>query len=167
MAEAFQKMVKSGVPKSRWPQDLKWDWNKKTAYARSFLGMRSFCIECDGQLQGMMQADCARREARLDCQAGKPIVYVDFLSTAPWNRKELTQPHIYRGVGRILILAAIELSVTEEFQGRIGLHSLPQADDFYSQKCGMTPLGCDQRYQNLTYYEMTSEQAKEFKKVKK
>mgnify|MGYP001574334861 FL=1 len=62
----------------------------------------------------------------------------------------------------MLLLAAVQLSLDEEFQGRIGLHSLPQADDFYSTKCGMTSLGRDGRYQNLTYFEMTREQAAEF-----
>lgn len=161
MAEAAKRMESAGLPKSKWPQDLHWDWNKKTAHARGFIGLRSFCIVVGGRLQGMMQVDCTR-EARLPVQARKPLVYVDFLSTAPWNRKEIVRPHEFRGVGRVLLLAAIQLSLDEEFQGRIGLHSLPQADDFYSTKCGMTSLGKDSRYQNLTYFEMTREQAAEF-----
>ena len=156
MAEAAKR-----IPKAKWPQDLHWDWSKKTAHARGFIGLRSFCIVVGGRLQGMMQVDCTR-EARLPVQARKPLVYVDFLSTAPWNRKEIIQPHEFRGVGRVLLLAAVQLSLDEEFQGRIGLHSLPQADDFYSTKCGMTSLGKDSRYQNLTYFEMTREQAAEF-----
>jgi hypothetical protein len=166
MVDAVARLERAGVPKSYWPQDMLWDWSRKTAYARSYIGMRSFCIVCNGYLQGMMQVDCTR-EARLAGQAGKPIVYVDFLSTAPWNRKELIQPHKFRGVGRVLILAAIQLSADEEFQGRIGLHSLPQADAFYADKCGMTPLGRDARYENLTYFEMTSSQAKDFMQLKK
>ena len=161
MAEAVQRLERAGVPKAKWPQDLHWDWSKKTAHARGFIGLRSFCITVGGHLQGMMQVDCTK-EARLPVQARKPLVYVDFLSTAPWNRKEIIQPHEFRGVGRALLLAAVQLSLDEEFQGRIGLHSLPQADDFYSTKCGMTSVGRDGRYQNLTYFEMTREQAAEF-----
>lgn len=57
--------------------------------------------------------------------------------------------------------AAIAVSEDEGFKGRLGLHSLPQADDFY-RKIGMTDLGQDAAYQNLRYFEMTSEQARAF-----
>jgi len=52
-------------------------------------------------------------------------------------------------------------SEDEGFKGRLGLHSLPQADNFY-RKIGMTDLGQDASYQNLRYFEMTSEQARAF-----
>ncbi|WP_314964497.1 GNAT family N-acetyltransferase, partial [Bradyrhizobium cosmicum] len=64
-------------------------------------------------------------------------------------------------VGSALITAAIALSEDEGFKGRLGLHSLPQADDYY-RKIGMTDLGQDVAYQNLRYFEMTSEQARAF-----
>ena len=63
-----------------------------------------------------------------------------------------------------MIAAAIHLSLAEEFSGRVGLHSLPQADDWYSRGCGMTDLGPDPAVQNLRYFEMTPEQAAEFLK---
>jgi hypothetical protein len=53
------------------------------------------------------------------------------------------------------------LSEEEGFKGRIGLHSLPQADEFYRLR-GMTDLGTDQTNQNLRYFEMTAEQARAF-----
>ena len=71
-------------------------------------------------------------------------------------------PPIYRGVGSLLIAAAIQLSLDEGFKGRIGLHSLPQADAFYANTCGMSNLGPDPSYQNLSYFEMTAEQAQAF-----
>ena len=50
-----------------------------------------------------------------------------------------------------------------EFHGRIGLHSLPQANDFYANTCGMTDLGADRDYNGgLRYFEMTPEQAQAF-----
>ena len=39
------------------------------------------------------------------------------------------------------------LSEELEFHGRIGLHSLPQADGFYANTCGMTDLGADPAHQ--------------------
>jgi hypothetical protein len=44
------------------------------------------------------------------------------------------------------------------------LHSLPQADGWYANDCGMTDLGCDATAHNLRYFEMTAEQASEFLK---
>ena len=42
-----------------------------------------------------------------------------------------------------------------------GLHSLPQAEDFYEQKCGMTRVGVDPDYESLSYFELTHERAAE------
>ena len=84
------------------------------------------------------------------------------MRTRPWNRKELFDPPRYRGVGSILIRAAVSLSEELEFHGRISLHSLPQANGFYANTCGMTDLGADSDYQGLCYFEMTPEQARAF-----
>jgi hypothetical protein len=53
---------------------------------------------------------------------------------------------------------SIQLSLDEQFHGRIGLHSLPQSDDFYT-KCGMTCLGPEP---TLNYFEMTRAKALEY-----
>ena len=87
--------------------------------------------------------------------------YVEYLEVAPWNRAELGAKPRLRGVGTVLLTAAVALSNGEGFKGRIGLHSLPQADAFY-RKIGMTDLGPDAAYQNLRYFEMTVEQARAF-----
>src|SRR5271156_3290416 len=94
-------------------------------------------------------------------QAGKPLVYLDYLEVAPWNRPDFGPVPRLRGVGSALITAAVALSDEEGFKGRLGLHSLPQADAFY-RKIGMTDLGPDPAYQNLRYFEMTVEQARTF-----
>lgn len=69
----------------------------------------------------------------------------------------------YRGVGKVLLAAAITLSVQEGKSGRIGLHSLPQADAYYRQ-CGMTDCGPDFAYSEwpLRYFEMIESQAASF-----
>jgi hypothetical protein len=50
----------------------------------------------------------------------------------------------------------------QDFRGRIGLHSLPAAEEFYGTVCGMTDLGRDESYQGLRYFEMTAAQAAAF-----
>ena len=63
---------------------------------------------------------------------------------------------------RVLIATAVQLSLEEGFRGRIGLHSLPQAETFYATNCGMTDLGKDTKKEGLRYFEMTPAQAAAF-----
>ena len=109
-----------------------------------------------------MITDLAKR-TRIESQKNDHLVCIDFVEAAPWNRREiLGEPPRFSGCGSILVRAAIEYSNLEGFKDRIGLHSLPQANDFYANKVGMTDMGQDPDYQNLGYFEMTPEQAEAF-----
>jgi hypothetical protein len=161
--KAVQRLKRAGVERKHWPQSRHWDWRRKTEALQGMLANPGFSVVCGGVTQGMMLVDTTMKRCRLDKQKGKNLVYVSFVETAPWNRKELLfDPPRYRGVGAILIRAAIELSMEAEFKGRMGLHSLPQANSFYANVCGMTDLGADQDYQGLRYFEMSPEQAEAF-----
>lgn len=141
-----------------------WDWEKKWSHYSAQLSYQSFAIECNGQTQGLMIVNTMKR-CRIRQQANMHLVYVEYLEAAPWNRRDIPRCVRYRGVGTVLIAAAIQLSIDEENHGRIGLHSLPQADTFYRQKCGMTDLGPDVLYSPKTplrYFEMTKAQAAAF-----
>jgi hypothetical protein len=140
------------------PEDHHWDWKWKAGEWRPLLGYHSFAIVCGGELEGLMLVSDLK-SARLQAHFGKPIVYVEFLAAAPWNRKESQDPRKYRGVGKVMILAAVELSADLGYRGRIGLHSLPAAEPFYRDECKMSELGPDAAHQDLMYYEMTAEQA--------
>ncbi len=150
------------LPIADTPEDSHWDWRRKANGWRPLLGYQSYSLVCGGELQGLMLTNTIS-SARLSIQFGKPLVYVEFLATAPWNRPELRKPPKFRGCGRIFILAAIQSSLDEGFKGRIGLHSLPKAEGFYRDKCGFTLLGPDSSHQNLTYFEMTETQADAFR----
>jgi hypothetical protein len=67
---------------------------------------------------------------------------------------------LYKGVGHLLLAAAINLSFNEEFSGRVGLHALPQAESWYRDVCKMTDLGPDGT--KMRYFEMTEAQARAF-----
>lgn len=159
----LQELDRRGVPIGQWPQSRHWDWRKKTAAVQGLLAFRGFCIVAAGVTQGLAQVDLTK-EARKAVQAGKPLVYVDYLEVAPWNRSDLGQQLRFRGIGTALLSAVVALSEEEGFRGRIGLHSLPQADRFYRDRCGMTDLGPDTAYQGLRYFEMTPDQAQAFLK---
>ena len=160
--EGLRRIKRAGVEYAHWPQSRHWDWRAKTQAIRQTLSKQGFSLVCEGVTQGLMSVDLMRY-CRLPEQDRQHLVYIDFLETAPWNRRELlVDPPRYQGVGTLLIRAAIELSKEEEFQGRIGLHSLPQANGFYANTCGMADLGPDPNYQNLRYFEMTPEAAEAF-----
>ncbi|HVR57013.1 MAG TPA: GNAT family N-acetyltransferase [Pseudolabrys sp.] len=162
IVEATEKRLRAqGIPRAQWPQDLHWDWRKKMTDMRGLLSGATFTIECEKATQGMMAVNVSNARARIEQQNGQHLVYVEYLEAAPWNRKDHMAAPRFRGVGSILIITAIALSRSEDFKGRIGLHSLPQADEFYT-RCGMTDLGADPKYYNLRYFEMTPEQATKF-----
>jgi hypothetical protein len=158
---AMQAFCKGQLPGQR-PEDSHWDWRQKSKATSGLLGYQSFAIVCGKTLQGLMLTN-DMSSARLTQQFGKPLIYVDFVATAPWNRPKLQDPPRYRGVGQVFVLAAIESSRDAGFKGRVGLHSLPDAEPFYKQTCGFTKLGADSSHQDLNYFEMTETQADAFR----
>lgn len=160
LIDILRDLTKRGVPMSDWPQNWHWDWRRKTAGVQGLLAFKGFSVIAGGETQGLAQVNLTGT-GREPSHAGKPLVYVDYLEVAPWNRPDLGFAPRLRGVGSTLLTAAVALSEDEGFKGRIGLHSLPQADDFY-RKCGMTRIGPDPAYQDLIYFEMTAERARAF-----
>lgn len=136
-----------------------WNWRRKLTGIRGQFGRQEFAIECDGHTQGIMLLDL-NKASRIPATKGESIVYVDYLQAAPWNRKSLCVPQ-FRLVGSILIAASISLSLDLGFDGRIGLHSLPQSEGFYD-RCKMTKFWGDPDYEQLMYYEMTTSQSAAF-----
>lgn len=167
--EVIKKLHGAGIPRDQWPQNRHWNWRNKTQSFQEFLQYPCVSLVCQGMTQGMMiMDDTGLHHCLLPEQVGTSLVYVEYVEAAPWNRKELGfVPPRYRGVGSILIGVAIECSREWGYEGRIGLHSLPQADAWYADKVGMTDLGLghgDGDYKKLHYFEMTSEQADTFMK---
>lgn len=160
--DALRRLNNAGVARAHWPQNRHWDWRRKTQALQGMLAHPGFSIVCNGMTQGMVILDTTMKRCRIAGQANKNLVYVEFIESAPWNRPELANPPRYRGIGTVLVRAAIELSRHEGFKGRLGLHSLPQANSFYANTCGMTDMGVDAAHQNLRYFEMTPDQAEAF-----
>jgi hypothetical protein len=158
----MQELLQSAVPRSQWPQSLHWNWRRKAPELR-LLECSGFGVVCEQSWQGVMLTKTASYAARLKPDRGKPLVYIDFLEVAPWNWAipELGRIGRFRSVGSVLFWRAVKQSEEEGFRGRVGLHALPQAEQFYERACGMTPLGRDPSKENLSYFELTSEQASE------
>lgn len=143
------------------PQHFGWDWGAKSGKLQ-LLAYRSLGIECAGKWQGLMMVRLSGKVARLDPDRGKDIVYVEYLESAPWNLAMMVGAPEYGGIGSVLMSTAVQLSMDEGFHGRIGLHALPQAEEFYRDVCGMHCCGPDASYQDLPYYEMTRDGAARF-----
>lgn len=140
-------------------EDCMWEWPKKCQDRLGKLEWASFALRCGGKTQGLTFLNLLRR-ARFPSQLNQHMVYIDLVSTAPWNRPRFSPLPLYRGVGTVLITEAILMSQDEGFEGRIGLHSLPGSEVVYRDKFGMDCLGSDPAYDNLLYYELTPQQAK-------
>jgi len=134
-----------------------WDWRNKVRLEESGR-YRLVAIECRGEVQGLMTVSAQPRPAAAINADKAPLLYVDFLENAPWNLKGTATPRRFRGVGVALITEAVEISKDAGWSGRIGLHSLPQAEWFYKKECKMTPIdNPDSSYPELVYYEYTVE----------
>jgi hypothetical protein len=131
-----------------------WDWRNKAEGVESGRYLL-VAVVCAGDFQGVMAIRRAPRPARL---GDGHVVYVDYLESAPWNLKGFADPPRFLGVGTVLLADAVRLSTETGHGGRVGLHSLPQAEPFYA-RFRMTRAGPDPDYYDLTYFEYTEQQA--------
>jgi len=166
VARKVEELKRAGVSPEHWPEHSHWDWRIKHQAVAGLIAYRMFGLECLGQIQGFMLVQAAGHWCRLPIQAGKDLVYIDFVASAPWNSPSVVAQPMFGLVGTIFLATAIQLSRSEGFKGRIGLHSLPQAEQFYTDRCGMTDLGMDPKKENLRYFEMTPDRASAFLRVR-
>lgn len=159
--EAVRRRMASGALRTAQPEHWHWDWSRKAAKL-SLLAYRGVGIECQGHVQGLALLRVAGSTARVGEDVGKPLVYLSYVETAPWNARELEESPKFGGIGTRLIEASIRVSSQEGFAGRLGLHSLPQSEGFYRDVCGMQDCGRDRGMQDLRYFELTRPGAKRF-----
>jgi GNAT superfamily N-acetyltransferase len=113
----------------------------------------AYAIEFEGLTQGLLWL-----ETQWHCSWLNPahrLVYIEALASAPWNRKIVEDPPYLKGVGSALLAFARQRSLELGYQGRVGLHSLPQAEVFY-QIQNMPDYGQDPDKDNLRYFEFGS-----------
>ena len=156
------KPIFEGATDGDKPEDAHWDWQAKVLHAQSDpMTYELFSVEASGMTQGLLMAakGGVNSFSRHPEHPRKPIVYLNFLATAPWNRPGVVAAPLYKGIGRVLVGTAVSLSIEEGFAGRIGLHSLAGAETFYRDAIGMTDLDTDPANQDLRYFELSETQA--------
>lgn len=152
---------KHKISEQDFPQHLHWNWRNK--YKRTgYLNYKWVGLKCNGDWQGLLVMELAQHFCQIDKQKGKPLVYLQYLATAPWNSPDIVDEPTYSLVGKTFMAVAIQESFSQAFKGRIGLHALPQSESYYADVCNMTDLGKDQSAENLRYFEMTERQARIF-----
>jgi hypothetical protein len=135
--------------------DAHWDWGKKCAAAPG-ANRKIYGLLNGDDVEGAMVIKFGET-TRVGLSQG--LLYVDFVSVAPWNRAEIQNPQRFNGLGRLLMGAAVALSISEGLDGRCGLHSLPSAEGFY-RRIGMADLGPDPAKDGLRYFEFDADAAK-------
>lgn len=140
-------------------EDSHWDWGKKYELYKFQPSYEKYALEIDGITQGLMFIELDMHRSRLN--KGKHAVYVEYLSTAPWNRG-LAHKRVYRGVGSAMLAYAIHRSVALEYKGRMGLHALSRAEPFY-ERFGMQKFEPDADKYDLRYFEVASNKALEIR----
>jgi hypothetical protein len=156
--EALWKPYRQAIPQA---EHSHWDWSLKTGRL-VIPRARIMGIECRGVIEGMAFVLEQGKFARLPPAVGRPLLYVDFLETAPWNLRTFVANPRFRGVGQTMMVAVTRLSELLGCEGRVGLHALQQAEDFYARKCQMSVLGPDPWYYGLWYFEWTTDVARRY-----
>jgi|AGTN01.3.fsa_nt_gi hypothetical protein len=155
---ALNDMLKQ-TAQEQLPEHSGWNWTQKHRKYGRLSAYQFYGIECDGKMQGLMLLSTLLRPSKIKEEHNKQLIYAVYLASAPWNLRRLSPEPIYSLVGSVLVAAAIEVSRDEDCHGRFALHSLPQAEAFYTS-CGMTNLGIDLEHENkLRYFEMTTKAA--------
>lgn len=114
--------------------DHHWKWRKLIGERRHQVTWDALAvISSGGGIEGAMTY---RVDAESQIDHGEGAVYVDRLSTAPRNRPWLLGPPKYRGIGSVLLLAAVRSSYSLGLGGRVWLTSLPseKTRSFYENR---------------------------------
>jgi len=151
--KAFREILgKLGIP------DRHWDWRRKCAVAPGS-NRKAYALLNGGHVEAVMML-LFGRSSRAGTES-LPLIYVDFLAAAPWNRSAIQRPERFRGMGKMMLGTAVEVSRMNKLDGRCGLHSLASAEGFY-RRIGMQDFGIDSSYYDMTYFEFDAHSAMAF-----
>lgn len=138
--------------------DAHWDWRNKCAIAPNS-NRKIFALLNADEVEAVMLLSFGKTSR--DAENALPIVYIDYLAVAPWNRATIQNPLRFRKLGTVMLGAAVGISISMGLEGRCGLHSIPQAEGFY-QLIGMNDFDIDPAYSSLRYFEFSAQAAKQF-----
>ncbi len=151
--EVFREILgRLGIP------DKHWDWRQKCSFAPG-TNRRVYGLLNAAHVEAAMVLLFGEQSREAGSSA--PIVYVDYLAVAPWNRASIQNPERFRKLGTVMLGAAVETSRALGMDGRCGLHALPSSEGFY-RRIGMNDMDIDPNYHNLRYFEFDAGSAMKF-----
>lgn len=138
-------------------EDAAWNWSDLMetfmAVQGENLGEYEFhVLRCRRQVQALMILEVAYHTSPI---TRHPLVYVEHIAVAPWNRSGIQNPRRFSGCGGALLTFAAERSQALGYSGRVGLHSLPGSRGFYASS-GLKDSGPDSREGGLHYFEVNA-----------
>lgn len=130
-------------------EDAFWDWARKKRLTLVDERYEAYAIEHDDLTHGLIWLETQWHRSRW--AVGQPLVYVEALASAPWNRRLLNAQPWLKGVGSALLKFARRRSLDLGYGGRLGLHALPGSESFYESR-NMLNLGYDSDCE-MVYFE--------------
>lgn len=148
------EMIWQGMLREAQQPDMAWNWAYKLRLAASETRFEAYVIGIDKLAHGVILLETEWHRSQLDSQGVErlPLVSVEYLVSAPWNRRVIEDPPYFIGIGRTLLLFARQRSVELGYGGRIGLHSISDSEAFYHRQ-GMPDYGADSDKDGLVYFE--------------
>lgn len=130
--------------------DAGWIWDYKLRQSQNNERYEAYVLTVDEFPQGLMFIETQWHRSHWPQRW--PLIYVEAIATAPWNRTVIEQPPWLRRVGASLLLFARQRSIDLGYNGRVGLHSLQNSENFYRRQ-GMPEHGPDSEKDELVYFE--------------
>lgn len=133
--------------------DPVWKWDYKLRQSQQQDRYEAYSLDLDKLSQGLLFIETQWHRSQQAQQF--PLVYVEMIVSAPWNRRDIEQPTWLTGVGSLLLLFSRQRSVELGYGGRVALHSLPNVEGFYHSQ-GMPDYGPDPEKDGLVYFEYSA-----------
>jgi hypothetical protein len=154
-----------------WPGGLKgeedagWDWSGLVRDHPHGAEWSQHQLTTCEHVQGAMILR-ASQPMRAPANTERSGVYIEYLATAPWNRKDDQGHRLDKRlarvvpVGRLLLGVAIIFSRKRGLEGRLGWHSKPRAEGWYKSVLpGLWEGGPDLAEDGLEYFELSQDVA--------
>lgn len=137
--------------------DYLWDWEaKKRIYVQTDIAPHEcWVLTAYGDVQGLILLTDAN-QYRAQHNERQKVVYVRYISSAPWNRtppKSLMERPAFKRVGAALLAFAGKRSRALNCGGYVSLHALPGTESYY-ETLGLRNCGPDSEQDGLVYFEV-------------
>ena len=142
-------------------EDYHWNWSKKALFYNTSEYDWFFLKTADG-----VQGVCLTFHPKESVFQKVDIFYIQYLSSAPWNRKSSLHERQYMGIGNeILKQVQYHFIKKHHYSYGFSLHSLPQSHAFY-EHLGMVNFPEYNDADGLLFFEISKENAISFLGVK-